>query len=300
MIFRISVVCLAIAASLGSNGSARASDFYKWTDEDGVVHLANSLDEVPEKYRNQIEKLADSAAGSASTPPPVRADAAAGPAEDPGEFAGATGGLRRFEVRYQAYEGAARRVIIPVRFNDRVTAPMAVDTGSPGMVISLELAEQIGIFSRSQGLMFTEVAGIGGRQLGVKTIVDSVAVQDARDSFVPTTVTVGMSDAFQGLIGMDFLANYNLSIDGQRQVVVFQEVPPEGGARGGHDEAWWRRTFQEFREARDFWRERVEARDKRLTTKGAAFLEFQARESQRLLLRLDSYASQHAVPRHWR
>ena len=35
-------------------------------------------------------------------------------------------------------------------------------------------------------------------------------------------------------------------------------------------------------------------------TKAREFVEFQAREAQRLLLRLDLYASDNAVPQHWR
>ena len=40
--------------------------------------------------------------------------------------------LKRYEVSYKAYEGMARRIIIPVRFNDSVTAPMVLDTGATG------------------------------------------------------------------------------------------------------------------------------------------------------------------------
>lgn len=270
---------------------AGAFDFYTWTDDEGVTHFANSLEDVPERYRDQIETMDTGVAESA--PAAVAPDPGTAPANPPAPRG-------RFEIPYQAYEGSARRVIIPVTFNDRITAPMALDTGSPGMVISIDLAERLGLFSRGQGVMFTEVAGIGGNQLAIKTIVDSVAVDSARQAFVPTTVTTGISDAFEGLIGMDFLSNHTISIDSSRQVLVFQETPPAGDTRGGHGETWWRNTFREFREARDYWKSVAEAEDSRFGTRAGEFVQFQARESQRLLLRLDRYASQHAVPRHWR
>jgi hypothetical protein len=69
---------------------------------------------------------------------------------------------RKFEVPYQASEGSARRVIVPVTFNDRVTVPMALDTGSPGMVVSFGLAARLGLFSADKGTLVVEASGIGG------------------------------------------------------------------------------------------------------------------------------------------
>jgi len=280
--------------------SAYSSEFYQWTDENGVTHFANSLGDVPEKYRHLVKVL-----GSDLDPETTGGQGAAtndrsankAPTLPAGDESGQ---LKQFEIPYQAYEGSARRVIIPVTFNDRVTVPMALDTGSPGMVISFELAAQLGVFSRDRGTLLIEAAGIGGVQPAILTIIDVVSVEDVRDAFVPTTVTASVSDAFEGLIGMDFLTNYMISIDSQKQMLVFQETPPSQDSRGGHDEAWWRKTFSEFRAARDHWKQLAEAVDGGLGTNAAGFAEFQAREAERLLQRLDGYASDSAVPRHWR
>jgi hypothetical protein len=126
-----------------------------------------------------------------------------------------------------------------------------------------------------------------------------VSVEGARDTFVPTTVTAGISHECDGLIGMDFLANYTITVDSRKQVVVFQELAPSPDARGGHDEQWWRNTFQEFRASRDRWREYARSFN-RSSSRATPFVEFQVRESERLLQKLDIYASNNAVPRHWR
>jgi hypothetical protein len=99
---------------------------------------------------------------------------------------------------------------------------------------------------------------------------------------------------------MDFIANYTISIDTRRQVLVFTENPPDPEARGGHDEAWWRETFKGFREAHEGWRDYARSRKGRLTEKAQIFVDSQVRESERLLQRLDGFASDNAVPRHWR
>ena len=285
---RVPLASILAIAVLCISGSASA-EIYKWTDENGELHVATSLADVPERYRDQITRLK-------TDPPP----ATKGPSvsEQPALSVDEPE-LRRFEVPYK-HEGSTRRVIIPVRFNDAVTAPMAIDTGSPGMVISLELAVRLGVFSRDSGTLLTEIAGIGGGAAAILTIVDSVSVEGARDVFVPTTVMVGLSDKFAGLIGMDFLTNYMISIDSRKQVVVFQETPPLPAARGGHDEDWWRRTFTDFRLVRDHWKDRAKPANRPTGTKARAFVEFQAREAERLLLRLDLYASDNSVPRHWR
>jgi len=286
-ILAIAVLCLPF--------SVPASDMYKWTDKDGVLHIATSLRDVPEEYRDQVMTIKGDPAPVTPSPPASETPSAGEllpPAVD-------EPGLPGFEIPYKN-EGSARRVIIPVRFNDTVTAPMALDTGSPGMVISVDLAVKLGIFSRDSGTLLTEASGIGGRTLAVLTIVDSVAVEGARTAFVPTTVTAPLSSHFDGLIGMDFLANYTISIDSGKQVVVFQETALPPGSRGGHDEDWWRRTFEDFRSARNGWSEHARAANLRDGSQAAAFVEFQVRESERLLNRLEVYASDNAVPQHWR
>jgi hypothetical protein len=286
------ILVLAVFCCLA--GLPALSEMYKWVDESGELHIATSLTDVPPQYRDQVTRMDLGGAPAPSSTPEAASVSEPTPALDPPKP-----DLARFEVPYEN-EGATRRVIIPVTFNDNLTAPMALDTGAPGMLISIELAEKIGVFSRDSGTLLTETGGIGGSAPAILTIVDSVTVAGARDTFVPTTVTVGMSDKFEGLIGMNLLANYTVSIDSQKQVVVFEENPPSPDFRGGHDEAWWRRTFEEFRASRDFWTDREKSAQRQFSARSTAFVEFQAREAERLLQRLDLYASDNAVPRHWR
>jgi len=289
----VSAAAMLAIAVLWLSGSASA-EIYKWIDENGELNVATSLADVPERYRDQITRIR-----SEPTPAAPTRSVRETPASEASQPETGASDLVRFEVPYKN-EGSTRRVIIPVTFNGSVTVPMAIDTGSPGMVISVELAAKLGIFSRDSGTLLTEIGGIGGGALSILTIVDSVSVRGARDEFVPTNVMLGLSPDFAGLIGMDFLTNYTMSIDSRNKVVVFQETSPDPGARGGHDEGWWRRTFADFRLVRDHWKEVAASSNRRPDTKARAFIDFQAREAQRLLLRLDLYASDNAVPRHWR
>jgi hypothetical protein len=285
---------------LCSFGLLLASSFWQWTDDKGQTHIADSLEKIPADYRDRATPLNAGPAPAAAAVPskdsnhPVATTSLARP-EPPVERLSA---LKRIELPYIAQEGSAQRVIVPVTFNNSVTAQMAVDTGSPGLVISFELAERLGLFSENQGTLFVLISGVGGDSLAIRTIIDSVAIDAATDNFVPTRVSKAISTEFEGLIGMDFMSNYMVSIDSEKHVLVLQERSADPQARGGHPESWWRKVFSEFRAARDGWELRAKSRN--LSERAAELAAFQAREAEVLYQRLEVHASEVGVPREWR
>ncbi len=227
--------------------------------------------------------------------------------------------LKRYEVSYKAYEGAARRIIISVKFNDTVTAPMVLDTGATGMLISESLAEKLGIFERDEGKLFEATSGIGGTIPAIFTIIDKIQVDELEEHFIPTKVSRSLSDEFEGLVGMDFMASFSIEIDTKNHVVVFKEQPGNQLTPGGHDEEWWRTNFHKLAAKREEWEQlRRELYDSNDTSKAAMtvkterrtrivtvgelreFADRQQKEADKLLKRLDGYAIDHAVPMEWR
>jgi hypothetical protein len=189
---------------------------------------------------------------------------------------------------------------------------MALDTGSPGLIVSQSLAEKLGLFSRDEGALIVAARGVGGTELAVLALVDSVAIGSAEQRMLPVTVTAGaLSDKFDGVVGMDFMAQYAMTIDSAKQVVVLQELP-SNDAPGGHPEAWWRDVFTEFRGQRDQWRNFIKLLDRELddhhaSGTHAANMEqwrkgakVQLDEAEKLLAHLERYASSVSVPRAWR
>ena len=71
-------------------------------------------------------------------------------------------------------EGSADRIIINMVFNNRVTAPILVDTGSPGLVLSAKLASQLGIINEDSNNLVVTIGGIGGKEVAIRTIIDKV------------------------------------------------------------------------------------------------------------------------------
>jgi hypothetical protein len=263
--------------------------------------------QVPPRPRVQAVVL------PAAAPPPAAAPEVAAPAPPPVAVAPAPPAGKRIVVPYRALEGSAQRIIIPVTFNGRVTAQILLDTGAPSMHITYPLAARIGVLREGDSRLMTEARGIGGSAAAALVILDSISVGEASTEFVPVTVSTPISDAFEGLVGMDFVAGYSTQIDTEHHVLVLTELPPRGDAPGGHDEAWWRRTFGELNSQQALWqglRARFKDRqDHSLASAGSQvdelrrLLDFsttQEHEAQVLLDRLERYAASNAVPREWR
>ncbi len=304
-------VLLVLFCSPGFSG-----EFYKWTDDNGNVNFSDSLDKVPEKYRNQIESRrfgnGDEEGGenkNIKTSPPESLERPHGQRRVSEAENQTAQPLKRYEVPYKPYEGSARRVIVDAKFNGSVTAPMAIDTGAPGTVISIALAKKLGLLDESHGRLFA-ASGIGGTARALRSIIDDIQVGEARSHFIPTTITAEISKSFDGLLGLDFFPNYSITIDAKRKVVVFEEIPADPDNPGGHDQEWWTGVFKEFAASREGWKNVSIALDKKIresTVSGDAkltaqkdFAEYQYGEAEKLFDKLNKYARENAVPMHWR
>jgi hypothetical protein len=212
---------------------------------------------------------------------------------------------KHFVVPYQAFEGTSRRIIIPVTFNESVTERMLLDTGSPGLMITPKLAGRLGLIDEDSGGLMVMAAGIGGSVPAMLAVVDSIVVGEARAEFLPVTITKVPSNDFEGLVGMDFLANYKIGIDSDNSVLVFDELPPQREKPGGHDEAWWRSNYLNISRLRSEWSNYLASLEQRNvassdTERIKKIATSQYEEANKLYQRLEQYARENAVPTNWR
>jgi hypothetical protein len=274
-------------------------ELYKWKDEEGIVHMTDSLSQVPSQYRNQVEKKTLEMTTDRDTKPDFQ-KSATGKKSDRAE-----GNLKHFEVPYQAFEGTSRRIIIPVTLNESVTAHLLLDTGSPGLMISPELASRLGFLNEQNGGLQIMTGGIGGSTPAILAVVDTARVGDASSEFLPATITKIPSDEFEGLVGMDFIANYRISIDSNDEVIALDELPPQANRPGGHDEAWWRSNFQNFSKLRAEWSNYLSSLEKLDMTSSererrTKIARNQYEEADKLCRKLERYARDNTVPIQWR
>jgi hypothetical protein len=74
----------------------------------------------------------------------------------------------------------------------------------------------------------------------VFVVLDSLVLGDAREQFVPATVTGSLSENFEGLLGMDFITTFKLRIDAARASLAIQgcRKPHEKAARKSTLDGW--------------------------------------------------------------
>jgi hypothetical protein len=265
-------------------------DLYKWVDEEGVVHMTDSPSQIPEQYRGQANRRT-----LTGSKPEYHYKTSSQSGTD----------LKHIEVPYKAFEGSSRRIIIPVVFNDSVTAYLALDTGSPGLLLSPGLASRLGLLDQPDESLRVMAGGVGGNVPAVLAVVENVRVGDASADFLPAIITQIPSDEFEGLVGMDFMANYKIGIDTQNNVLSLDELPPHPDRPGGHDQAWWRSNFQNFSNIREAWRNQLNNLEKEDMSSSekesrAKFARSQFEAANDLYQKLERYARDNAVPNQWK
>jgi len=275
------------------------ADFYKWVDEDGIVHMVDSPGQIPSQYRNQVVKKTTVTPTDQEENQSSITKTAVKSSEIPGT------NLKHIEIRYKGYEGSSRRIIIPVTFNGSVTEDMLLDTGAPGLLISPKLANRLGLIKGEDENLKIQAGGVGGTVEAMYDIVDTVNVGEARAECLPAVISDFSSFEYEGLVGMEFMANYRISIDNTRNIITFDELPPDQNTPGGHDETWWRSNFDRLSSIRDRWADKIKeleaqdatisAKEKQLTT-----AKKQLAEADNLYRKLERFARDNAVPSNWR
>jgi predicted aspartyl protease len=108
-------------------------------------------------------------------------------------------------------------IIVPVTFNGTVSANLLLDTGASMTMISRRLASNLALPAIASGL----ISGIGGTINAQIARVDSIKVGDAEVGGMAVSIhDLPRFPRFEGLLGMDFLGRFHVSVDSSKQVLV--------------------------------------------------------------------------------
>jgi hypothetical protein len=160
-----------------------AIDFYQFTDDDGVIHFMDSPEKIPRRYRDKTIVRKDIPAARQTT---------------------------RVAV-------VANNIHVPVLFrngNRSAQAVLILDTGSTSTCISEELAARLGIDLATARKATSRLAD--GSTIDIRQAqVDSVSIGFRMKS--PLEVSIlrlnGSGQAHDGLLGLDFLGDYQYQLD---------------------------------------------------------------------------------------
>ncbi len=283
-----------------------SGQMYRWVDENGQLNFSNSPQDVPAEVRNKNNEYKPSS--SSITISPKNKESAARQSD---LSRNKSTNQNSITIPYTAKEGLANRVIIDVTFNGQVTVPMMVDTGSPGLVISNRLADQLNLFDEEGGRLMVVISGIGGQKIATKTIIDKLTLGGITEKFIPAHIVSGMSsNHYHGLIGMDVLSSYTITIDPTQHKLVANLLPSAQNLPAGRSRSWWMANFREFGFYTNYWKQQGDLIGKsdspyaRLSSsekeKIKKFIQQQKNIAEELFDKLERYARWNSVPRHWR
>jgi clan AA aspartic protease (TIGR02281 family) len=198
LVIRISCWALLLGC-VSINTPAIAGEMYRWVDEQGRVHLTDTLP----KSKGVLQEF--------KVYQPSERDPAPEPSGPPITEPG------RVKMTPTKPGGA---VVVEVVLNRRLTVPMVLDTGADFTVLTKRVAMDLHLSSldRLPTLEF-KTAG-GGVKFPIATLQSlRVGTAEARDIDVAIDIDGHMS---LGLLGMTFLRHFKVTVDQQRGRVTFE------------------------------------------------------------------------------
>lgn len=176
----------------------QANEYYRWIDENGVLHITDNLHNVPPKQRSNANRV------YAPKTPPIA------PAPKP----------RKASIPIEKH---GHVVVIQATLNNKQAAKFVVDTGASYTLISNALARELAIdlgphtktmpFQTANGLIHAPITSLDSIVVGGIEIRDMVtAVHDA----IPDPQVAG-------LLGLNFLSHFRMDIDTQKGLLHLEK-----------------------------------------------------------------------------
>lgn len=190
---------LIVAGLLVLTASPAAAQFYRWVDERGVAHYGEGLAAVPERYRTGAVPL-----GLRNSPPE--------PAAAPGRALPPSGVT---VLRYTP----GQPIMVDARINGSASVRLLLDTGADRTLISPRALVAAGV-RISRPVASGRLSGVTGSDRIDYVVVDSLELGQARATRLPVAVYEMALSRGDGLLGRDFLDQFNVSIDATRGEVT--------------------------------------------------------------------------------
>ena len=173
------------------------ADIYYWIDDQGTQYYTTRLESIPEPYRSKAIPL------SLPTSPPVPPEITPRP-------------LQKGPTRIPFTPGAP--VLVSAKINGSGPITLILDTGADRTMVAPSALSRLGI--SFENALRGVVKGVTGTSYAEAVWVNSVEVGEA--SVGPLLIIVHDADlqGVDGLLGRDFLANFNVTIDPKEQLVT--------------------------------------------------------------------------------
>ena len=173
------------------------ADIYSWVDTQGTRHYTTRFESIPEPYRSSAETL--SLPGSPPPPPEVQS-----PPSPKGVI--------------QISFTSGSPVLVSAKINGAGPIPMILDTGADRTLVKSSSLSKLGV-STEQATRVV-IKGVTGTTDADAVWVNSVEVGEVKVG--PLLIIAHETDlkGAEGLLGRDFLASFNVTIDPKKQIVT--------------------------------------------------------------------------------
>lgn len=176
------------------------AEIYRWVDDNGVPHFADGIDSVPDRFRSRATPV-----GLKNEPATTTGASSA----KPGPSGGTTINFR-----------PGQRILVDVKINGSGGARLMLDTGADRTLISPRALQAAGVRIAAPTATGRIVGATGSERIEF-VVVDSIEIGDARVGRMTVgSYTLPTADVGDGLLGRDFLDQFNVNIDSGKGVVT--------------------------------------------------------------------------------
>jgi Aspartyl protease/Domain of unknown function (DUF4124) len=198
---------LGVAAVVCVAATPVAAEIYKWTDESGGAHYSEGLESVPERHRARAVPL-----GLRNQPAAPPSSGESSPRESAARHT-SRGGVT--EIRFVPGE----RIVVDARVNGDHTVRLLLDTGADRTLISPRALVAAGV-SLTRGAISGSIQGVTGTADVKAVVVESLEIGEARVGRLRVLAYEMGQPSHDGLLGRDYLDQFQLAIDTSRGVVT--------------------------------------------------------------------------------
>jgi clan AA aspartic protease (TIGR02281 family) len=192
------MLALAAGVLLLATGSS-AVEFYRWVDQNGVVHFTDNLHNVPTTQRDSAGRI-QAVDRYLYQPPPALPAKASVPFEKHGQV-----------------------VIVEATLNNKTSAKFIVDTGASYTMISSATAKELAVGSEANPRTVPFQTANGMIQAPLVSL-DSISVAGMEIKNLTAAVHDVIPDGkIAGLLGLNFLSNFRMDIDTQKGVLNLEK-----------------------------------------------------------------------------
>jgi clan AA aspartic protease (TIGR02281 family) len=180
---------------------ASAIEFYRWVDQNGVIHFTDNFHNIPDQQRAKVGRIQAIESPKSQQPPPASS-------------------LIKASI---PFEKQGQVVIVEATLNKKTAAKFIVDTGASYTMISSATAKELSIDAgqNSQTVPFQTANGLIQAPL---ISLQSITVGGMEISNLTAAIYDVVPDGkISGLLGLNFLSNFRMDIDIQKGLLHLEK-----------------------------------------------------------------------------